>query len=106
MATKALQPQTEPHPSQGQTQQHLSGITIRKQPVPSDVNDESVYKLIPEHVISPQKQSMYRSKFAKQAHDEYFSGTKPAASMGPPKVVVNNPADFVKRGDRERNMPK
>ncbi|KAJ3126406.1 hypothetical protein HK098_007539 [Nowakowskiella sp. JEL0407] len=78
---------------------------IRKQRIPSDVQDESVYKLIPEHVIPPQKQSMYRSKFAKQARDEYFDGLKAAASMGPLKVVVNDTKDFVRKGDRERKFP-
>ncbi|KAI9356747.1 calmodulin-binding-domain-containing protein [Zopfochytrium polystomum] len=48
---------------------------------------------------------MYRSKFAKEARKEYVSGMKPSASMGPAKVQVNKPDEFLRRGDRERKAP-
>ncbi|KAI8814112.1 calmodulin-binding-domain-containing protein [Cladochytrium replicatum] len=84
-------------------QQLPPGTVIRTQPVPPDPFEESVYKLIPEHIPPPEKQKMYRSKFAKQARDEFFSGMKTAASMGPAKVKLGGPEEFVRRGDRERN---
>ncbi|KAI8915039.1 calmodulin-binding-domain-containing protein, partial [Entophlyctis helioformis] len=71
-------------------------------PVPSDAHEENVYRLIPEEYVAPAKEQRYRSQFAEQVRQEYKSDCKPAASMGPAKVVVNHPSEFVKRGDREK----
>jgi hypothetical protein len=80
-------------------------------PIPSDPFNESVYALIPEVIIPPPKEERYRSKFAStfyifpiildQARVEYNQNRKSAASMGPAKVVVNDPSDFLKCGAKE-----
>jgi hypothetical protein len=71
-------------------------------PVPTDAYEESVYSLIPIEYTPPAKQNMYRSKYAEMARNEYKSGTKEAASMGPAKVAVRTTDGFLKKGDREK----
>lgn len=85
----------------GEEQQR--SIIVTRHPIPSDSFEESVYSLIPEEYEPPQKQDMYRSKFAPQAKKEYWSGLKSAASMGPVKVRVNDTQDFLKKGLQEKH---
>ncbi|KAJ3323883.1 hypothetical protein HDU76_013545 [Blyttiomyces sp. JEL0837] len=73
----------------------------RTHPVPPDPFEESVYSLIPLEYIPPAKQSMYRSKFAFQARKEYVDGRRNAASMGPAKVQLHKPGEFMKKGTRD-----
>ncbi|KAJ3298901.1 hypothetical protein HK104_010204 [Borealophlyctis nickersoniae] len=79
--------------------------TKRPHPVPPDAFDESVYRLMPEIIPIPEKEKRYRSKFAEQARKEYVSGRKSTASMGPPKVMVNPPSEFVRKRERETKAP-
>ncbi|KAL2920014.1 hypothetical protein HK105_200080 [Polyrhizophydium stewartii] len=71
-------------------------------PIPGDPHDETVYRLIPEEYVVPPKEQRYRSQFADQARGEYNSNRKSTASMGPAKVQVNHPSEFLKRGDRAK----
>ena len=68
--------------------------------VPSDPFQESVYKLIPQEYVPPPKAERYKSKFAHQARIEYNSNRKTTASMGPAKVEVNHPKEFLKKGEK------
>ena len=74
---------------------------IQSHPIPSDPFEESVYALIPQELVAPPKKERYRSKFAGQARAEYVKDRKTSASMGPAKVVVNHPKEFLKKGERE-----
>ncbi|KAI9193173.1 calmodulin-binding-domain-containing protein [Polychytrium aggregatum] len=76
---------------------------ITTHPVPPDPFEESVYGLIPVEYEPPPKQDMYRSKFASQARKEYWNGLKASASMGPAKVGVNDPRDYLRKGEREKH---
>ena len=57
------------------------------------MNQESVYALIPEQVIKPPKQPLYRSKF----NEAPTVGKKPAATFGQPHTAVDA-RQFLKRG--------
>jgi hypothetical protein len=72
-------------------------VITKSHPIPADPFEESVYALIPQLVVPPTKAERYRSKFANLARVEYHSDRKSAASMGPAKVVVNHPTQFLKK---------
>ncbi|KAI9104795.1 calmodulin-binding-domain-containing protein [Phlyctochytrium arcticum] len=78
-----------------------SSSTTRPYPHPADPFAESVYKLIAEEIPPAPHNERYRSRFAQRAHEEYQSNKKAAASMGPAKVPVPDPRDFLKRRERE-----
>lgn len=65
--------------------------------IPSDPFMESVYALIPEDYTPPAHEPRYRSKFSKQARDEYWTGIRKAASLGPAKVSLAPPKDYLKK---------
>ncbi len=73
---------------------------------PSDPFEESVYRVIPELVLQAIKPALYRSKFSSMAKQEYVTGTKPTASMGPLKVKVNPPTEFLKKHSKEPQLPQ
>jgi hypothetical protein len=57
------------------------------------MNGESIYNLIPDPYIPPNKSTLYRSKFPGAAP----ANKKPSASMGQPHTVVDA-AQFLKKG--------
>lgn len=52
--------------------------------------------------MEPGKPARYRSMFAETAKEEYKKGKKSAASMGPAKVPVPDPNEFLKKREREK----
>ncbi|RKP19747.1 hypothetical protein ROZALSC1DRAFT_28687 [Rozella allomycis CSF55] len=70
-----------------------------------DPFQESVYRLIPEVVPEKPHPPLYKSIFSNMAKSEYTTGTKPAASMGPVKVKVNPPKEFLKKHSKEPRLP-
>ncbi|TPX70868.1 hypothetical protein SpCBS45565_g01535 [Spizellomyces sp. 'palustris'] len=82
-----------PHPS--------ALVKPSKKDIPSDPFSESVYKLIAVEEPVPPKAERYKSRFSGMAHEEFKKGKKSAASMGPLKVPVPDPKEFLKKGERE-----
>ncbi|KAJ3276005.1 hypothetical protein HDV01_006175 [Terramyces sp. JEL0728] len=72
-------------------------------PVPADPFSESVYALIPEVYIPPPKEKRYKSQYSDQAKKEHVAVTKKAASMGPVKVPLPAPSNFLKK---RQGVPK
>ena len=70
---------------------------VMRASIPDDPFEENIYNLIPMELAPTEKTLRYRSKFAGMARREYKAGIKPAASMGPAKVVVNPPSKFLKK---------
>jgi hypothetical protein len=73
--------------------------------IPTDPKQESIYRLIPVEIPPVAKQKVYRSIHADQAREEYKKGIKPAASMGPAKVLVNPPKNFLKKNEKHSPLP-
>ncbi|ORZ34446.1 calmodulin-binding-domain-containing protein [Catenaria anguillulae PL171] len=87
-------------------ERHDEDVHIYIPPIPQDPFDESVYDLIPIAVTPPAKHARHVSKFAPLARQEYWSGTKPMASMGPLRVVSHGPERYLKRGDGDKLKPE
>jgi hypothetical protein len=103
VTSTAYHSHTHPHdrahnPPQATVLVQYDAKHILRAPIPADPFDENVYSLIPLELPPPEQKSRYRSKFAGMARQEYKAGVKPAASMGPAKVAVNPPAQFLKKG--------
>uniref|UniRef100_A0A7S3G1I5 Enkurin domain-containing protein n=1 Tax=Palpitomonas bilix TaxID=652834 RepID=A0A7S3G1I5_9EUKA len=68
--------------------------------------DESIYNLIPKPVEAKKKPAMYKS----QHHASYTTkqdGSKAAAAtMGPAKVAVSKPTEYLKKHEKEPNLPE
>ncbi|KAL7752942.1 hypothetical protein RI367_001392 [Sorochytrium milnesiophthora] len=82
------------------------GPRIYTAPIPKDPLDECVYDLMPIFVPPEEKPARHRSKFAGMARQEYRTGTKPMASMGPIKAVATGPDIYLKKGDGEKVKPE
>lgn len=65
--------------------------------IPRDPMSENVYRLIPGEYNPPRKEKRYISQFATQTRNEYVAGVKPAASMGPAKVPLCPPKEYLKK---------
>jgi hypothetical protein len=74
-------------------------VVIHRHPVPPSSFDESIYDLLPLEIALPEKPPRYQSKYANQARQLYKAGTKDAASMGPAKVPLAPPVEFVRKGE-------
>jgi hypothetical protein len=61
--------------------------------------EESIYSLIPERVMAPPKQALYRSKF----NEAPTVGKKPAATFGQPHTSVDS-KQYLKRGQSQVPM--
>ncbi|CBY11367.1 unnamed protein product [Oikopleura dioica] len=58
---------------------------------------EHVNGIIPQPIEKILKEKMHISKFRPQAASEYRSGAKPCKTMGPAKVPLNKPENFLKK---------
>ncbi len=76
-----------------------SNILFHKNPIPQNSFEESVYKLIPVEEKIPEKQKMYKSKYADQARTDLKKNKKEAASMGKQIVQANEPEKFLRKGN-------
>lgn len=76
-----------------------ANVLYHKNPIPQDSFEESVYKLIPVEEKIPEKQKMYKSKYADQARTDLKKNKKEAASMGKQKVQANEPEQFLRKGN-------
>lgn len=59
---------------------------------------ESIYNLIPKEEAKESKSPRYVSKYADIAKEEINQGKSPSRTMGPAKVEVNAPDQFMKKG--------
>lgn len=62
------------------------------------MNEESIYALIPEQIVKPPKQALYKSKFSEAP----TVGKKPAATFGQPHTAVDA-KQYLKRGQASLN---
>ena len=65
---------------------------------------ESIYNLIPQAVEKPQKQPRYNSKFKPTVKVEMKQYRKPNKTMGPAKVAVPMPDEFLKKRTGEQRL--
>lgn len=70
---------------------------VRYHAVALDPFQESVYECVPEVFTAATKATRYKSRYAPKAAAEYKAGLKAAASMGPSKVSVSPPDQFLKK---------
>jgi archaellum component FlaC len=61
--------------------------------------DESIYSLIPERIVAPPKQALYKSRF----NEAPTIGKKPAATFGQPHTSVDS-KHYLKRGQSQVPM--
>lgn len=71
-----------------------------------DFQEESIYNLIPQIHELPSKAPKYKSKFAKTVRNEYTTIKTDAKTMGPPKVPLQAPKDFLKKRSNEAKLPE
>ncbi|CAK8698353.1 unnamed protein product [Clavelina lepadiformis] len=62
---------------------------------------ESIYNLIPTVVEQPPKPPRYNSKFKPMVKNEIKQDRSPNKTMGPAKVAVPTPGDFLKKRSKE-----
>jgi len=103
VTSTAYQSHTHPHDRAHNRPQatvlvHYDNTHLLRAPIPEDPFDENVYNLIPLEVASAEKMARYKSKFAGMVKEEYKTGIKQTASMGPAKVAVAPPEKFLKKG--------
>ncbi|XP_058966474.2 enkurin [Pocillopora verrucosa] len=67
---------------------------------------ESIYNLIPKIQERPPKPSMYRSNFASTVKQEQKTKKQSSKTMGPAKVAVTEPKDFLAKHSKEFKLPE
>lgn len=67
--------------------------------IPKNPLDESIYDLLPIEIQVPERPPQYKSVHADEVRKEFKECKKIAASMGPPKVVVPPPIEYLRKGD-------
>ncbi|XP_072179137.1 enkurin-like [Diadema setosum] len=67
--------------------------------------EESIYNLIPQEEVKPEKQPRYNSKFKSTVKVEVKSNKAPNKTMGPAKVELKKPEEFVKKHSKEPQLP-
>ncbi|CAD5121547.1 DgyrCDS10046 [Dimorphilus gyrociliatus] len=68
--------------------------------------EENIYNLIPREYIRPPKPPRYTSKFKSEAKDDIIGGKQAQKTMGPPKEVVRQPAEFLKKNEKHPPLPE
>nr|XP_039250817.1 enkurin-like [Styela clava] len=66
---------------------------------------ESIYNLIPMKIEKPPKPPRYESKFRTAVKDETKQNRSPNKTMGPAKVDVPTPGEFLKKRSGEPQLP-
>lgn len=70
-----------------------------------DTAVESIYNLIPRSIEKPPKASRYESKFKTVVKTELKQNRSPNKTMGPAKVDVPTPGEFLKKRSKEPQLP-
>ncbi|KAK3741307.1 hypothetical protein RRG08_034352 [Elysia crispata] len=68
-------------------------------------DEPSIYNLLAVEETKEQKPKKYTSKFRQNVKQEYASGRDPNKTMGPAKVAVPPPTDFLKKHEKEPQLP-
>ncbi|KAL5497331.1 hypothetical protein EMCRGX_G013791 [Ephydatia muelleri] len=66
--------------------------------------DESIYNLIPEVPPPEKKPPRHKSKFSESVKMEVKRNKSPDKTMGPAKVVVNSPNDYLRKHSKEPKL--
>ncbi len=74
-------------------------VLVKKNPVPKDPFNESIYDLLPVEIPLPEKPTQYKSKFSGMVRTEVQMAKKGNGSIGPAKVAVPPPVEFLRRGE-------
>jgi len=69
-------------------------------------HEESIYNLIPQIHEQPQKAPKYKSNFSSTVRNEYTTFKTSSKTMGPPKVPLQQPNDFLKKRSKEPQLPE
>ncbi|KXJ28319.1 enkurin [Exaiptasia diaphana] len=69
-------------------------------------NEESIYNLIPQIHEQPQKAPKYRSTFSNSVRNEFTNLKTTSKTMGPPKVPLQPPNEFLKKRSKEPQLPE
>lgn len=75
------------------------GVIIHVPAVPKNPLDECIYDLLPVEIKLPEKPKQYQSIHAEEVRKEAVASLKVAASMGPSKVRVPPPVEYLRKGD-------
>eukprot|EP01137_Pigoraptor_chileana_P021779 Opistho-2@85902 len=84
----------------------MAATAIAKFPYPADVRDECIYNLIPNTPPPKVKAPRHKSQYAEEARKEYRSHRGDAATMGPAKVPVEPPEEFLRSRAKEPKLPE
>lgn len=74
-------------------------VIVKKNPVPKDPFNESIYDLLPVEIHLPEKPQQYKSIFSGMVRTEVQMAKKGNGSIGPAKVAVPPPVEFLRRGE-------
>ena len=74
-------------------------VIVKKNPVPKDPFNESIYDLLPVEIHLPEKPPQYKSIFSGMVRTEVQMARKGNGSIGPAKVAVPPPVEFLRRGE-------
>lgn len=69
-------------------------------------DEPTIYNLLAVEETKEKKPKAYTSKFRQTAKQEYASGKGGAKTMGPAKVAVAAPTDYLKKHEKEPVLPK
>lgn len=69
-------------------------------------DEPSIYNLLAVEETKQKKPKAYTSKFRGTVKDEYASGRGGAKTMGPAKVAAPQPTDYLKKHEKEPQLPK
>ncbi|XP_038044913.1 enkurin-like [Patiria miniata] len=70
------------------------------------VMSESIYNLIPREEVKPPKEQRYQSKFRSTVKEEKQTNKSPNKTMGPAKVDLNAPKDYLSKRSKEPVLPE
>jgi len=69
------------------------------------VMSESIYNLIPREEVKPPKEQRYQSKFRTNVKEEKQTNKSPNKTMGPAKVDLKSPKDYLNKRSKEPVLP-
>lgn len=72
----------------------------------SQYMEESIYNLIPKFQEKPPKPARYRSTFASTVRTDVKTNKQQAKTMGPAKVTLTEPKDFLQKHSKEFKLPQ
>lgn len=73
---------------------------------PPKEHEESIYNLIPRTPEKITKPDRYKSKFKDTVKDDQRANKKECKTMGPAKVPLSNPENFMKKRSKLPNLPE